>query len=209
MSFFYFTTSGRICSCIETIVSKQQSFFQNLINLSNFLFTKWIKHIVLCYFDLSISGKILNDFFRSCKHYSLVKNNTSFKSDSDFCIILIHTTSEKSELFKTGLIVLHSIFLTVFKAMLLKSQSSENRKIFWNWSKKSIREKCHWLQNLRSKCEYFRLLWKQKTKWSCLISKVNKTVNETDFMNCRMQKYQATKLIRKAMQYFSGSCGKC
>ena len=67
-------------------------------------------HIVLRYFDISISGKLLNDLFRRYTHYSLVKNNTSFKSDSDFCIILIHATSEKCESFKTGLIVLHSIF---------------------------------------------------------------------------------------------------
>ena len=48
----------------------------------------------------------------------------------------------------------------------------------------------------------------KKRSESYLISKVNKRVNETDFMNCRMQKDQAAKLIRKAMQVFSGSCGK-
>ena len=47
----------------------------------------------------------------------------------------------------------------------------------------------------------------KKRSESCLISKVNKTVKEPDFMNCRMQKDQAVKLNRKAMQVSSGSYG--
>ena len=52
----------------------------------------------------------MNDLFRGYRYYSLVTSNTCLKSDSDFCIILIYTTSGKSESFKTGLVVSHSIF---------------------------------------------------------------------------------------------------